>query len=182
MWWNGLADWVLKWNARMGISKIGGIGVTVPFRWTGYKSMKSPNILFDIICSVYDNPHYKPAGGITYCNAAAQDIATAFGCKDFDNKLANEIVDFVEKSSDWEEVAIGEAQFKANMGSLIFAMQKGNPHGHLCVVRPGMDKLAGHWNCMAPSVMNVGKINFIGKSVNFAFAEIPKFYALKSTL
>jgi hypothetical protein len=143
--------------------------------------MKSPNLLFDIICSVYDNPHYKPVGGTTFCNLAAQDIATAFGCQDFNGKLANEIVDFVEKSPDWEEVAIGEVQFKANMGSLIFAMQRGDPHGHLCAVRPGMEKFAGHWNCMAPSVCNIGKENFISKGANFAFAEMPRFYVLRST-
>jgi hypothetical protein len=164
------------------ILKKGGIGVNVPINATGFKSMKSQALLFDIICAVYDNPHYKPGGGLTYCNMAAQDICTAFNCQDFNNKMANEIVDFVEKSDNWEEVEISQVQWKANMGSLVFAMQKGDPHGHICVIRPGMEKLSGKWNCMVPSVMNVGKINFIDKGVNWSFEEMPRFYALKTTL
>ena len=158
-----------------------GIGLDIPLG-SGYTNLRNRNLLIDTICCVYDNPHYKPSAGVTYCNLAAQDIAAAFNCNDFNNKLANEIIDFVSKSGLWEKIPITQAQDLANQGSLCFAMQQGNPHGHLCVVRPGLSKFSGGWNCSVPSVCNIGAENFIGKGVNFAFREVPDFYVLKETL
>jgi hypothetical protein len=169
-------------DALVAIFKKGGIGVNVPITWTGCKNMRNRNLLIDTICCVYDNPHYRPNNNVTYCNLAAQDIATAFQCNDFNNKLANEIIDFVSKSDKWEKVPMSQTQDLANQGSLCFAMKKGEPHGHLCVIRPGLPKFSGGWNCQAPSVCNVGAENFIGKGVNFSFREIPDFYVLKETL
>jgi hypothetical protein len=177
-----MSRWGFFGNALRAWLKCPRLLIGAEFRETGYKRMRNRNLLIDTICCVYDNPHYKSGLSVTYCNLAAQDIATAFGCNDFNNKLANEIIDFVEKSEQWERVPLLQAQDLANQGSLCFAMKKGDPHGHLCVVRPGLPKLSQKWNMNVPVVCNIGAENFIGKGVDYAFQEVPDFYVLKETL
>lgn len=158
--------------------------------------MKSLPKLIDAICDVYDNASYNPKDGVTYCNFAADDIARAMGCKDFLHKNADEIFEFVSHSQEWTEIPMAQAQATANQGSLVFAMANtvmlNAAHGHLCVVRPGLEKNSGKWQ-KCPAVMNVGIENFIGRAkrgpltgmaagVNEAFVPLPKFFVWRPSL
>lgn len=178
------------------LTRLGIILVSLPIYLTGYKSMKNLIGLIDVICDVYDNTSYSPKDGVTYCNFAASDIAMAMGCKDFVNKNADEIFDFVRHSQDWTETFMAKAQGIANQGTLIFAMANsqmlGQAHGHIAVVRPGLEKNSGKWD-KCPSVMNIGSENFIGRAkrgpltampvgANEAFVPLPKFFLWKPSL
>lgn len=145
--------------------------------------MKNVFKLIDSICSVYDTyntSQYDNTKGTTYCNLAAQDMAERFGIHDFRDKVANQIIDFLATSKEWTEVPMDKAQDMANQGTLIFATIKGEAHGHICVIRPGVIKTSGHLG-MVPCVMNIGKDNFIAKGLNWAFSEMPKLYGWRPT-
>jgi hypothetical protein len=155
----------------------------------------------------------------TYCNIAANDIAQAMGCTDFFDdthkraRTADEIYDFLAAHSDpktldkflWQEiqcatlqpefrdVAFQAVQFWANSGTLVFAVQSSYnlsaPHGHICVIRPGVMKNSGKWG-RVPACMNIGGENFIALGqrgvmkglpvgINEAFVALPRFFAWK---
>lgn len=162
------------------------LSMTRSFTWNGYtrSNVKSVPRLVDAICEAYDrytSSQYNNKLGVTYCNLAAQDIAESLGCQDLEGKLANEMIDAIMNSREWSEVSMEKAQDLANQGSLVFATLKEMPHGHICVVRPGQPKSSGKWGDV-PSVMNVGKDNFISKGLNWAFADYPKIYVWRQSL
>ena len=153
--------------------------------------MKNRDRLIDAICTVYDKawvsengnrPVYKPEDGVTHCNFAVQDVAKMMGYKELDHRLANEICDFLSASKDWSKIVMGGVQDLANQGALVIAGMHGNPHGHVCVVRPGLSKWSTKWNAPVPAVMNIGGSCFISKGINFAFRDIPDFYVWKDSL
>jgi len=155
--------------------------------WTGYKTMKNRDGLIDAICRTYDkvwigDKEYAPKDGTTYCNFASADIAEAMGCMTLRDKLANEIATMMETSPDWQPVPMDKAQALANSGSLVFAIARATGHGHICVVRPGLESTSGKWGVRVPAVMNIGKDCFIGKGVNWAFQSPPDFYVWKASL
>ena len=146
--------------------------------------MKSVAKLIDVICNVYDTfllPEYSSSTGFTYCNLAAEEIAISLGCNDFHGRLANDMIYIMQTSPDWSEVPMEKAQELANQGSLVFATHHKEPHGHICVIRPGLMKTSGRWG-QVPSVMNIGRENFINKSINWAFSEYPKLYVWRLSL
>ena len=82
------------------------------------------------------------------------------------------------RTPEWNPIALGLAQDAANNGQLVIAGMKADPHGHVCVVRPGIAGTSGHWvGAVVPKVLNIGETNFIGKGLNFAFQEIPQIWA-----
>lgn len=152
--------------------------------WTGYRSMKDRNLLIDALCETYDRSVIRPEGtgmfypedGKTYCNMALNDVAIKIGCNELTGLMANDICDLVSASQKWKKVEMVDCQRMANEGTFVIAVQRGTPHGHVCIVRPGLEKFSGRYG-KVPSVMNVGKDVSIGKGVNWAFRDIPEFYA-----
>lgn len=170
--------------------------MTIPIEVTGFKSMKNLIGLIDIICDTYDRADLQPKDGITFCNVAADAIATAMGCKDFTGKNADQIFEFVNTSSQWDEIQMADAQWIVNEGSLVFAVATsemlGQSHGHICVVRPGLEKNSGKWG-QCPAIMNVGAENFLARAkkgpltgmpcgINEAFVPEPHFFVWKNSL
>src|SRR5436190_1357482 len=193
-------------------------GYTEPMENPQYAVPTRNNIkLIDAICVAYDNEHYAPVikdGKLetSYCNLACNEVAQKMGCNDLFNpiertpKTADEIADFMAANpNDWQElrcaglkppeqeIAFRAIQAWANIGYLLFAVLKstelGTSHGHIAVIRPGELKSSGKWG-LVPSVMNIGKECFIGRSkqvsmrglpvgVNEAFIPVPHFYVWK---
>lgn len=143
--------------------------------------MKNLYSLLDAIHKVYDNKTYKPLTGITFCNVAMSDIALKMGCYDLEGKLANEICDFMAASPEWVLTDMNKTQALANQGSLVYAVRKDTPHGHICVICPGIEQDSGHWG-KTPSVCNIGRDNFISKGVRYAFTLRPEYYAWRKSL
>lgn len=144
--------------------------------------MKDALALLDAIHAAYNHPEYAPRDGVTHCNQFVSEICSTLGFKDLDGKLANEICDAISKHPQWsEEPSAERCQDLANGGTLIIAGIKANPHGHITVICPGKIKTSGRWGDV-PSCANVGKDLFIGKGINWAFSEWPKFWIWRKTL
>ena len=154
--------------------------------------MKYPNlvVLIDSICEAYDL-YTKPPflhTPYTYCNLCVNFIAVRMGFWGFTNSkgmppvlVANDIVKTMTEAqaSGWELLDGATAQLAANTGFLVVAGQKGEPHGHVAVVRPGNMVESSKWMKLVPKVLNIGKTNFIDKGVNFAFDEEPEYFWLR---
>lgn len=138
--------------------------------------------LIEACCSAYDNPSFKPRGGVTFCNQAVQFIASEMGYKGFKPTLnANAMIIYMMGAAEWLPVEMGSAQRLANTGVLVIACQQAQPHGHVAVIRPGVEGRSAKWkNALTPKVMNIGGENSIAKGVNFVFEDIPKFFALET--
>lgn len=143
--------------------------------------MKDLFFLLDAIHLPLLRPEYQPKDGITHCNGYVNEICETFGYKGFNGLLANQIIDLMSSSDQWSEVPIDKCQFIANLGSLVIAGIKEEPHGHVCVICPGREKTSGRWG-KVPSVANIGKDVFVGKGLSWAFSSMPKFWAYRPTL
>jgi len=149
--------------------------------------MKNLIKLTESICNTYDLVYqgervYAPNGDVTYCNYAANSVALGMGCTDLIGLMANEIYAKLSLSDGWQRIEMKDAQFTANQGSLVFAVQANAAgHGHICVVRPGLERKSGKWGTV-PVVMNIGKECSISKGVNWAFGQLPDFYVWKKSL
>lgn len=136
------------------------------------------------------NPEWQPKGEKTFCNIAADYIATGMGCwdlKDFNGQplMADDIYNMIigkgKIEERWRPVTLGGTWVLANQGALVFGIlnstQLGESHGHLSTVVPGDPIWSGHWENMSPLCANVGKENFIGRPMSYAFRTQPDFFA-----
>ena len=167
------------------------------FQWTGYTNVRNLIGLFDACCDVLENPRFAPTEGKTFCNLALDYISVkAFGNHDFNDKTADQILEFVAQSEDYTEIAINQAQNLANQGSFVFAAASskmlGQEHGHVCVIRPGVPKESGKWG-MVPAIVNVGSELFIARAkkgpltgmpagLNEAFVPLPRLFVWRPSL
>lgn len=174
----------------------GGVGWVWRFSWTG-GNVKDPIALIDAILDVYDRRDLQPLpDGTTFCNLAVDSIAKAVGYTQLGSKTADQIVAFLQESSDWSEIPMVKAQDMANQGSLLIAGLDSTgldqAHGHVCVIRPGKIVYSGKWGA-TPRCVNIGAENFIARAkkgpltnqpagLNEAFQPLPKIWVLRSTL
>lgn len=143
--------------------------------------MKDWLLLIDAIHSAYNHPEYAPQEGVTHCNQFVNEVCSTLGFKELDGKLANDIVLILSNSLSWSSLGMDQCQELANAGSLVVAGMQEDAHGHVNIICPGKLKASGRWGPV-PSCANVGKENFIGKGINWAFSSMPKFWVLRSTL
>lgn len=144
--------------------------------------MKDMIGLLDAIHLAYSHPEYAPnPDGTTHCNQFVSEVCHNYGFSGLEGLLANDIVKTLSSHVDWSEVSLEKAQDLANAGTLIVAGIQADPHGHVNIICPGKTKLSGRWGSV-PSVANVGKDNFIGKGINWAFSDPPKMWAWKPSL
>lgn len=158
------------------------IGVRIPFRWTGNNEMHDWLKLLDAIHAAYSHPEYAPKEGTTHCNQFVHEVCSLMGFTGFEGMLANQICEEIAKNVQWvEETNYERCQDLANGGTLIVVALKGDPHGHVNVICPGKIKTSGRWGNV-PSVANVGKENFIGRGLNWAFSSTPRLFIYRPTL
>lgn len=144
--------------------------------------MKDALLLLDAIHLSFSHPEYQPFSNHTFCNAFINEVCLTIGFKGFNGMLANEICIELSKNVQWsEEKNLERCQDLANGGTLIIAGYQDTPHGHVCVICPGKIKKSGRWGNV-PTVANVGRENFIGKGINWAFSALPKLYVYRPTL
>jgi hypothetical protein len=101
--------------------------------------------LIDSCCEAYDNLAFEPRQGMTFCNQAVNFICGKMGYAKFKALLANQMVDLMKKSEEWQMISIGDAQKFANQGRLVIAGRKAQPHGHVAVIRPGLPDYSAKW-------------------------------------
>lgn len=136
--------------------------------------------LIDAVCEAYDLYHVSKDGA-TFCNMAVHHVCARMGYDKFKGLLANQIVDFLRRSPEWTPVPLSGAQELANEGRLVVAGAEDHPHGHVVVVRPGAEDFSGKWESKAPKVSQVGATSYIGRSMAWAFQEIPEIWVLNET-
>lgn len=137
--------------------------------------------LLDSIHLAFSRPEYQPGNGLTHCNAFVSEVALGCGFKGLEGLLANDIIDLISNHDQWTECSLEKAQDLANEGTLIVACLKADPHGHVNIICPGKPKTSGRWG-QVPSVANVGKDNFIGRGISWAFSDMPKLYLWRPSL
>lgn len=176
----GLISALLADGKRIGVKTI-SVCWTWKFTETGYRNeikMKDELYLLDCIHTSFSRPEYQPGGGLTHCNSFVSEVATTYGFKGLGKLLANDIIDLITAHPDWVSVSLENAQSACNQGTLIIAGLKANPHGHVCIICPGKEKVSGRWGPV-PSVANVGETNFIGNGINWSFSNMPTLWAWK---
>lgn len=131
---------------------------------------------------------FNPEGGLTFCNYFLHSVACAFGVRGFfDNKMnrvlmANEMYGRL-KSGEIKGFKFFTGDYKSLVQDmcisplLVIAAQVGEIHGHVCVLAPEKELVQSFkWKKAVPQVANVGKTNFYGKGLNFAFATEPEIF------
>lgn len=143
--------------------------------------------LIDAICEAYDAYHVpkdvdgKP-GLETFCNLAVNYVCSRMGYEKFKGMVANQIVDYMKrKPEEWEPVKMADAQAFANDGRLLLAGAQEAPHGHVTVLRPGIEEYSGKWSAKVPKTVDVGGGSEIGKSLAYAFGgpKPPEIWMLR---
>jgi len=125
----------------------------------------------------------------THCNQFVNGVAKSINYFGFwpsnraESMLANDIYALVWGSPEWTNIEGSVAQDHANNGAFVIAVQDEDPHGHVCVIRPGAMTLSTKWNKSVPKCVNVGATVFLDKGVNWAFGERePQYFLLNSTM
>jgi hypothetical protein len=159
--------------------------------------MRNQLTLIEAVLDTYDRPDLTPRpDGTTFCNVAVAAVASAMGCGDLNGKTADQMVSFLDSSTDWSDVPMEKAQDMANQGSLLVAgldsKALNQAHGHVAVIRPGKVCYSGKWGA-TPRVLNIGAENFIARAkrgvmtnlavgLNEAFAPPPKIWVWRPSL
>jgi len=159
------------------------------------KQMDKMAKLFDAICENFMNAmpghpwapetvqnNDKTLTLVTHCNQFVSGIANSLGYTSLSNRTADQICAYVLTSPEWTNIQWDVAQSHANNGAFVIACQSANPHGHVCVIRPGVPLPSGHYGHPAPRCANVGGEVFMDKTVSYAFRQEPQYYVLNSTL
>lgn len=119
---------------------------------------------------------------VTHCNQFVTGVAVSLGYASFANMNADQMCAAVLTSPEWTNIQWDVAQSHANNGAFVIACQSANPHGHVCVIRPGVPQPSGHYGHPAPRCANVGGAVFLDKTVAYAFQQEPQYFVLNSTL
>lgn len=176
-------SWPWFLSALKGIFREREISVTERIQWTGYQNMKNLPRLLSACYEGINNVEFRPTqDGRTFCNEFVNSVAVWMGYQDFEKMLANAMIDHMSSSPDWSVTPLEKAQFLANTGSLLIAGLKDEPHGHVCVIAPGLETRSIHWSMSVPVCANVGKDVFIGKGLSWAFRQVPMIYAWRQSL
>lgn len=136
-----------------------------------------------IIRSLTDLVAFKARPEITFCNEFLQCAVSLWGCRELVGKLIRQIHMHVHRNERWEVMSFDEAQLAANMSRLVIALWSDpEPLGdHGCLIVPGTMYASKSWGTNVPLCANVGRNNFYGKGLSFAFTKDkkPTLYAWK---
>jgi len=128
-------------------------------------------------------PEFNKDGTVrtTFCNKFIQYVLNGFGYGNMNSMLANQMIAFMEAPQNgWIKVSDTVAQQHANNGVIVIAGHSKEPHGHICLIIPGIMENSNSFKKDVPKCVNIGKDVFYGKRVSFAFRaeEMPNYYAL----
>ena len=130
---------------------------------------------------------------VSPCNYFASNVLyKGWGINDFGStdkhKLANEMLDYVNNSSDWVHLGNGDsqetlnkAQELANDGYPVYAISSGKPNGHVAIIIPGSLSPSGAWKLNVPNSASF-RLNkprdqnstYIGKMLSYSWVAADK--------
>ena len=158
IWW---------WDALISMFNPGGssLSMNTEIEETGYNTEAERMSNRDRLKTACDfavaAPMWEPSNGITHCNEAVAYIAEEMGCRDLRHLLANDQIEAMAGSPDWQEDLMERAVLHASRGGLAVATMAEEPHGHVCVVYPAPMQPSGSWGVPVAVVANVGRKNAI---------------------
>ena len=183
-WWQRLLDALIDQS----VTPAGGVGGHVWIGGTGYDAAKERTMdaaKLDALClQLVAAPDLQPApDGRTFCNFAIQRAAAAYGCRDLDHLMANDMAAQLPALPGWRQVGGARAAMHALAGGLAIAAKAYPAHGHVAVVAPRACEYSGSWGRSVPVVANVGRQNgFMKCSQAFPVAEgEPLYFAYGET-
>ncbi len=131
----------------------------------------------DEIDEKYNKDGTKPA----QCNRGVSTaFSKIFNSDALDGMTANEIVEFLSNSENWELVSVDDVQELANDGEFIIAGKQNNEvddngnkkSGHVAVVVPGEEASSGNWGGSAPVGMDTGSNKYWSKNgMNYSWSS-----------
>lgn len=132
-------------------------------------------------------PEFNKDGSImrTFCNQFIQYILNGFGYGNMNGMMANQMISYMDDATNgWIKVSDAVAQQHANSGVIVIAAKAIEPHGHLCLIIPGLLENSNSYKKDVPKCVNIGKDVFYGKRVSWAFRseEMPSYYALSQMI
>ncbi len=161
-WWLKLVKMAYEKALAYLTQPAGGIGI-IQSLGSGYSTeedrMANAQKLREACDAAIYNPLFAPAGGVTHCNQAAQEIANAMGVTDIDGMMANEQAAALAGAPNWRSDTMERAAAHALKGGLAFAVLVDYPHGHITAIYPDPMEQSGSWACEVPIVANVGREN-----------------------
>ena len=134
--------------------------------------------LLDAACEAYDL-YAVAKDSKTFCNLSVQHVCGRMGYDKMKGMVANQMVDFLKRSDEWQPIDMSVAQGLANQGCIVIAGKQEDPHGHVVIIRPGLEEISGKWGRKAPKVAQVGGTSYIGKTLAWAFKEMPEMWVLE---
>jgi len=127
----------------------------------------------EIIKSEYDKWEKVENTLTTHCNSFVSGVMNKLNYFAFDGRVANTIIDIMEfEKYKWQKIQVSDW----NQLDLVIAGQKGEIHGHICILIAGEFIESGKWAKKVPLCANIGSDNFYGKGVNFVFRTEPIYY------
>lgn len=138
----------------------------------------SAKILKKLLDTIATHPFYVK-DEYTKCNYAVNEAVRTYCSYDgFVGLQANDIIEKMEMDKAvWQRLyGHGLAQGEANRGEMVVAGLEGRKHGHVVVIYPGKMVFSGKWERWVPLCMNVGKSNWVGRGINYAFRKEPKYF------
>jgi RHS repeat-associated protein len=107
------------------------------------------------------------------CNRGVNEAFTEITESDeLKGKTANEIVDQMASSDNFEKVDLDDVQDQTNDGEIIIAGKKETKHGHVALSVPGEEATSKNWGGDVPVGMDTGGGNrWSKKGMNYSFAS-----------
>lgn len=129
---------------------------------------------------IFDSREFRKKGGKTFCNMAVAKFLSRVGYTALNGKLANQCIEWMEKSGDFISVGSNVAGELVNNGGVVVAGARGDVHGHVVICLPGQTKNYPPWGQEVPLCMNIGSDYQFGVPIFSAFKEMPQFFYLLS--
>jgi hypothetical protein len=111
------------------------------------------------------------------CNIGVNHAFEELTCNDdFDGLLANDIMDDLGDSDDWEEIEMNESQAFANGGDIVVTgTTNSSGTGHLVMIVPGTEVSSGSWEGNVPVAMDTGpNKKWSSKGINYSWSSSSK--------
>jgi hypothetical protein len=171
---NTLMKWLLRIAARFGISGRSSAGpalnVSVSF---GTQTKRADMDIIEIVKPIWTKYAALDNSVQTYCNLFVNAVMLTQDYHGFEGRVANTINDIMLfDKTHWRP--LDPAVWKQN--TIVVAGIKADPHGHVNILLPGEFVDSTNYKKKVPLCANIGRDNFFGKGINFAFHFEPLYF------
>jgi len=133
----------------------------------------------------YDIQENTPA---TFCNKFVMDVCTSLGYTKLQGLRANDMHRLMVSESNKDNgdfIRLPQMGLYDKINDVIetpvIIASKPNPtgSGHVCILLPGQFNFSGKLGHEVPVCANIGRTNFWGKGISYAFTVDPEYFELR---